>query len=142
MISVQLENSKTNYIPGEAIRGKVAWSELDSGASHLEVRLIWYSVGKGTRDIGLIASRSIECSGLPTGDEPFEFVAPHRPFSFSASLLTLTWAVELIQFPSKHSVSTKLVISPTGQEIQLSKDLTDQAKAKAIISSSNFDPDW
>lgn len=140
MLSFDLENKSASYLPGQEIIGTVQWTDEQSKTTHLEARLIWYTVGKGTRDVGLIATERIESHGRTNGQATFRFNAPHRPYSFSASLLTLTWAVEVIEFPTRQSQTKKLTISPSGDELQLVNDYTEQAKADAIMKSTNFHP--
>lgn len=112
-----------NFSPGEKIDGTVHWSDRNAPA-HLEIRLIWFTEGKGTKDFELINIQRVECAERPHGDQVFQFTAPHRPFSCSASMLTITWAIELIEFPSHDSVFEAIFIAPHGNEIQLTQSKT------------------
>lgn len=136
MMKLDIDNDQKNYIPGQQISGTVVWEDFPPETTHLEVRLIWYTQGKGTRDFELMAAVRLECANLPKGQQAFQFVAPHRPSSFSGSKLSVVWGLELIDFPSKESMITQICISPTGQEIRLEKDFDDEAKATTFFRSS------
>lgn len=116
MIEIELSKSAANFVPGETIAGTVTWSQ-EEGVS-LEIRLIWYTVGKGDRDFALVAAHKV-ASFAPVGTEAFEFAAPARPQSFSGKLISLQWAIEAIIFPDQNAQRVDLTISKTGQEIVL-----------------------
>lgn len=136
MLKLEIDDGRTRFRPGEVIAGIVTWSDLDPEMTHLEARLIWLTTGKGTRDFELVSVSRIECAGQPKGTGRFEFMAPHRPHSCAASMLTIVWAIELIQFPAADSIDTKICIAPNREEIKLQKDFDDDAVAKTWISSS------
>lgn len=136
MMKLEIDNDQKNFVPGHQISGNVVWEDFPPETTHLEVRLIWYTQGKGTRDFELTAAVRVECANIPTGRKTFQFVAPHRPFSFSGSKLSVVWGLEIIDFPSKDSMVTEICISPTGQEIRLEKDFDDEAKAKTFFQSN------
>jgi len=116
MIKVQTENSEASFRPGEVISGSVQWNEEEGDT--MEVRLIWYTRGKGDRDFELVATHTVSAFG-PAGSERFEFMAPNRPQSFSGKLIFLQWALEAIVFPGQNSDRLDLTISNTGNEIDL-----------------------
>lgn len=118
MIQIRCDRSDKVFQPGETISGAVEWSEIPPDAERVEIRLIWYTTGKGTQDVETIEKVEI-ASPPPTGRERFEFVAPHRPISFSGMLIQLTWAIEVICFPEKDAEQETIIISPVGREIVL-----------------------
>ena len=113
MIKIKLAKPEANFVPAEQIAGKVTWSEAEGDS--LEVRLIWYTVGKGDRDFGVVATHRVAEFGS-SGGEKFEFFAPNRPQSFSGKLISLQWALEMIVFPSQAATRIDLTISNTGSE--------------------------
>ena len=117
MINIKLAKPNANFVPAEKIAGKVTWSEAEGDS--LEVRLIWYTVGKGDRDFGLVATHQVSNYGSPGGGDQFEFVAPNRPQSFSGKHISLQWALEMIVFPSQTATRIDLTISNTGSEVVL-----------------------
>jgi len=116
MIKVQLENAEAVFRPGDTISGSVEWS--DEEGDSLEVRLIWFTRGKGDRDFELILAHTVSAFG-PSGSERFQFSAPHRPQSFAGKLISLQWAIEAIAFPSHNSEIKELTISSSGKEIEI-----------------------
>jgi len=116
MIKIELEKSEPVFAPAEKISGSVAWDQADG--TSMEVRLIWYTVGKGDRDFELVAVHKV-AAFKPSGTERFEFAAPGRPQSFSGKLISLQWAIEAIIFPNQSAERATLTISKTGEEILL-----------------------
>ena len=116
MIAINLNKHSDDYRPGEIIAGEVVWSDIQ--ADRMDVRLIWYTEGKGDRDVEIVDSNDL-LQPQTKGSHQFQFVAPHRPHSFSGKLVSLSWAIEAILFPSMDAEQRNLVISPTGKETLL-----------------------
>jgi hypothetical protein len=116
-LSLELPDGRTSLRPGEQIAGMARW-DLRQAPESLEVRLFWYTEGKGTRDTGLATAMEIQNPG-PSGEEPFSFEVPQGPFSFSGRLVSLCWAVELVSERPDQAERLDLVVSPTGEEIRL-----------------------
>lgn len=116
MISIELTNDSATFLPGDVIEGTVRWGE-EEGTS-LEVRLIWFTQGKGDRDFELVNVHKVASFG-PSGSERFQFAAPNRPLSFSGKLISLQWSIEAIVFPNESTARQDLTISHSGQEINL-----------------------
>ena len=127
MITISFDQSKTAFRPGDPITGIVSWSQLDESIIKLDTRLIWYTEGKGEQDHEVVGSQSIE-NLVSTGSTPFKFVAPSRPYSFSGKLISLIWAIEVVQFPSREGHLEQISISKLGPEIIL-----DQSFQKSAI---------
>ena len=119
MISITIERGEEpKFQPGEKITGKVEWLELPEESESLEVRLIWFTVGKGDQDaqfVDAVEIAAVESSGQTN----FAFSAPHRPNSFSGDLVAVQWAVEVIVFPQRDAEQTTLSIIPPNGEIVL-----------------------
>jgi hypothetical protein len=131
MIEIQLTQTPPEYRPGEIISGRVDWLDLDKQITSLETRLIWYTQGKGDQDVGVAISIPAKLTA-PTGNLPFEFSAPPRPFSFSGKLISLIWAVEVVLFPSQAGEREQITISGSGQEVVLDKSLNDAAISPSL----------
>lgn len=112
-------DNRTEFRPGEEIAGAAGW-QLDQAPQSVEVRLFWYTRGKGTEDVGVVDTVRFE---QPQREEarPFRFVAPAEPYSFSGTLISLLWALELVVQPGQDSSRLELTLSPTGKEILLTK---------------------
>ena len=121
-LTITLDKAVAEYVSGETISGTAAWKALPEKTNELSVRLIWYTQGRGDRDFDLISSLEFEIAPKMqnSGEHKFEFVAPDRPRSFSGKLIELTWAIELIVYPSKDTVLKKVVIGPEGKVTVLS----------------------
>ena len=116
---IQPRGLRTSYRPGETVEGDAAW-DLQFPAESVEVRLIWYTRGKGTTDVEVVEARSFPAAGRK-GRGGFRFVVPaEQPYSFSGRLISVIWALELIVEPGERSRRVDLIVSPTGGEIDLS----------------------
>ncbi len=112
MIDVTLE--KNNFAPGEKIRGKLAWKSR-RGGEQFEIRLLWFTEGKGTRDHSVVQEKPVELKGAE-GTFDFSFTAPQWPNSFSGQFISLRWAVEAVELSSEEATRADLVIGPEGSE--------------------------
>lgn len=100
--------------PGDTIELLMAW-ELDRPPTMIEARLFWFTAGKGTQDVTLVDTHSLRPTAR--GDERVRFRLPQAPYSFSGSLITLAWAVELVA--DGIAERWEFVLSPDSQEIRL-----------------------
>ncbi len=116
-LRVELENSEASFRPGETIQGTAGWS-LDAAPEALEVRLFWFTQGKGDRDVGIVDSQVLDGAGRE-GSRDFTLTAPPAPLSFSGKLISLVWAVELVALPGGDAGRREIVISHTGEEIRI-----------------------
>jgi hypothetical protein len=116
-LALELRDGRASLRPGEPVTGVARWN-LSQAPESLEVRLFWYTEGKGTRDVGTAAVMEVQNPG-PSGEETFCFEAPQGPFSFSGRLVSLCWAVELVSEEPDETERVDLVVSPTGEEIRL-----------------------
>ena len=92
--------------------------QLDKAPGAMEVRLFWYTEGKGDRDMDIVDTVAI--SKLETqGESAFKIALPETPFSCSGKLISVVWALEFVAQPGDHSVMEKIVISPTREEVDL-----------------------
>ncbi|GIW97162.1 MAG: hypothetical protein KatS3mg111_0495 [Pirellulaceae bacterium] len=132
MISIQLENNQQVFQPGDTITGIVRWKNLHTPLDRVELRLIWFTRGKGNLDVGVHDSRTFE-HPLESDQQEFHFVAPEEPYSFSGKLISLIWAIEAIAFPSQEAAQVEIVVAPEGKEI-----LLHLGDAQSTASSSSF----
>jgi hypothetical protein len=116
-LKLNLQDNVTTYAPGDVIRGRATW-QVEKQISSVEVRLFWYTRGKGTQDIGIVQVQRID-NPPSLGDIDFEFTLPAGPYSFSGKLISLIWAIELVMSPGSLSAHVDLVVSPTQSEIML-----------------------
>lgn len=116
-LRIDLNTALTRFRPGEEIDGTVAW-QLENSPREIELRLFWFTRGKGTEDVGVVQTLRFD---LPLKDETrsFRFRLPEAPYSFSGKLISLVWALELIVQPTKEVTRREIVVAPDGQEVRL-----------------------
>lgn len=116
MIRIAME--RTAFAPGDRIRGEASWTDLPPGTASLEVRLIWYTLGKGDRDFDVVAAMEI-AAPAPVGKQEFAFATPQYPYSFSGKLVSLQWAIEVIALPDESAEQATIVIGPARREQEI-----------------------
>jgi len=116
-LSITLHGDQTVFSPRETIRGVCEWN-LDTNPRRLDLSLFWYTMGKGTRDVGVVESVPFEDPGA-YGSKEFSFTLPDGPYSFSGKLISLIWAVELTCAPGSETTRCEIMLSPTGKEVLL-----------------------
>ena len=116
-MEVTLAGDRTAYSPGETLEGTAAWRLAERPVS-LELRLFWYTQGKGDRDLEVVESQSFAAPEA-TGRQSFQLRLPAAPYSFSGKLISLLWAVELVAEPGARGARTEIVVAPGGREVLL-----------------------
>jgi len=116
-LSIDLHEDKTAYAPRETVRGAIRWN-LQTNPEHLKFSLIWYTSGKGTRDVGVVQTVTFDNPGS-FGSRDFAVPLPDGPYSFSGKLVSLIWAIELTCMPGSETARREIVVSPTGSEVLL-----------------------
>lgn len=112
-------DGRTSFQPGETISAAAEW-ELGAAPQAIEARLFWHTSGKGNPDLAIV--QTLHWERLAARDRrEFEFRLPREPFSFSGKLISLAWAIELVELPTGESARLEIVVSPTGREILLHK---------------------
>lgn len=123
-LSIYFREDKTTFAPGQAVYGAIQWS-LEANPPALELSLFWYTMGKGTRDVGVVETLTLDRLG-PCGSKEFSFTLPDGPYSFSGKLISLIWALELTCSEGEPMTRQEITVSPTGQEIVLRSDFWEQ----------------
>lgn len=112
-----LRENQTAFAPGEMISGAAEW-RCERAPKSAEVRLSWYTQGKGTEDAAVV--KTIEFpSPLAEDLRPFSFPAPVAPYSFSGKLISLLWAVEVVLQPGNRCERIELIVAPERREVVL-----------------------
>ncbi len=119
-VRIELTGGRTTYRPGDVISGRASWRVEDDPTS-AEVSLFWYTSGKGTQDVGVVQKMSFP---TPRRQEQrdFSLPLPREPFSFSGTLISIVWAVELIVEPGKDVARCEFVLSASGREVVLAHE--------------------
>jgi hypothetical protein len=128
MIRLGIRENKTTFRPGETISGAVLW-EFEDAPSLAEVRLLWFTRGKGSEDGATV--ETVKFDTPPAADtREFSFTAPNGPYSFSGTLIAVLWAVEFIEEPGEEFQRIEITIAPDAKEIALPK--IPQPKRKGV----------
>jgi hypothetical protein len=122
-LNLRTADRRTWFRPGEVIQGEASW-QLDEEAEAVEIRLFWYTSGKGTRDVEVVDSLRT-ASAVASGSRSFSLRVPDGPYSFSGTLITLAWAIELVVDPGGDTERLDLVISPRPVEVELPEPVDD-----------------
>ncbi len=125
-LAVATYGNRTRFRPGEEVAGKALWI-LDKEPEAVEVRLFWYTEGKGTQDVEVVDVMRIESSETRHEAE-FKFTLPGEPYSFSGKLISLLWALEVVVRPSGETERLNITVSPSENEIILHGDITDTSR--------------
>jgi hypothetical protein len=116
-LRIELAGGRTAFKPGEAIAGRASW-RVDGDPESVELSLFWYTNGKGTQDVGVVQRLTF---AAPRREDQREFTLPlpREPYSFSGTLISIVWAVELIVEPGGHVERCEFVLSGSGREVVL-----------------------
>src|SRR4029079_11056794 len=96
--------------------------QLEKPAQSVELRLFWYTRGKGDQDVGVVSTVPFPEPGL-TDSRGLRIPLPAGPFSFSGKLISLLWALEVVAEPGSRAGRLEIIVSPSRREIQLQPHL-------------------
>lgn len=122
----------TGYRPEETIAGKILWT-LDQPPEIVRLTLGWWTEGRGTKDSRIEASREWQTQ-LLAGEEDFALALPPSPYSFSGTLITLKWALELSVRKGRETAIEHIVVSPTGEPVELPRIDESGSKPFSLFS--------
>jgi hypothetical protein len=116
-LHIDIESGKRNFSPGDTLAGRVSWT-VDTDPRSAELRLFWYTSGKGTQNVGLVQTIPF---GAPQRSDRREFriPLPQEPYSCSGSLISIIWALELIIEPHTETERAEFTMAPGGTEVVL-----------------------
>ncbi len=116
-LRIELADHRDVFRPGETVRGTFSWSLSDRPAE-LEVRLFWYTQGKGTQDMTIVNTRHIDAPRM-AGRETFAFELPQGPYTMHGKLISILWALELVAGGATDAARTPLILSLDGRPVVL-----------------------
>jgi len=116
-LSISIQEARTAFEPGDEVSGNVSWN-LSQAPRGIELRLFWFTRGKGTEDAAVVQTLNFE-RPMETETRSFRFRLPNEPYSFSGTLISLIWALELVAQPGKEVCRSEIVVAPGGKEISL-----------------------
>lgn len=115
---IETADGRTAYRPGDRIEGTASW-HLERQPRSVELRLFWYTEGRGDQDIEIVETVGFEAPGAEDR-RVFSVGLPAAPYSFSGKLISLTWALEVVAEPRGETGRLEITVSPTGAEVLLS----------------------
>ena len=116
-LRIELAGGRTAFMPGQPISGRVSWRLADQPSS-AQLRLFWYTSGKGVTDVGVVEMLPF-ASPQREDQREFTLTLPREPYSFSGTLIALRWALELMLEPGGLVERLEFVLAPTGQPVVL-----------------------
>lgn len=120
-LTVETRDHQAHFRPGEVVAGFCGW-ECDAPPRWAELRLFWYTQGRGTRDTGIVATQRWD--DPPAVDAPlFEFTLPAGPYSCSGQLVSIAWALELVVKGVDDVARLDLVVAPAGREVEVTAEV-------------------
>lgn len=117
MIELRVDGGRLDFAPGAVLRGTVEWTG-DVAPDAVELRLLWYTEGRGDRDVGVVDRMRIEAPAA-VGSSAFRFDLPSGPWSCSGRLVSIGWMLEAVTKPGGAIAQARLTLAPAGREIQL-----------------------
>jgi hypothetical protein len=116
-LTIDLNDDRTTFEPTAGLTGTAAWN-LAQPPRAVELRLFWFTRGKGTEDAGVVETIRFD-RPLAGETRSFRLRLPESPYSFSGKLISLVWALELVAEPSKEVIRREFVLAPGGEEVRL-----------------------
>ena len=137
-LRIEVDGGRRWFLPGDTLSGRAVW-HLEDDTETIEVRLFWYTSGKGTEDVVIIDSVRTDAAGT-AGERSFSFRLPDGPYSFSGSLITLAWALEIIALPHGATERIDFIVAPTPVEVRLA-GMGRPPFEEGAWATVNFEPD-
>ena len=117
VVNIQFDETGSIFKPGESLNGQASWY-LEKEPNAARIRLFWYTVGKGTED-SQVEEEVVFDHPRQQDNRFFSFRLPIAPYSFSGTLISLKWGVELDIKGHDEVCTREFVLSPFEKEITL-----------------------
>lgn len=122
--SLSTADGRRAFEPGEKIELVAEWA-CDRQVERAEIRLVWFTRGKGDTDSALVERVRLDAP-RQTDTRSVELQLPEAPYSFSGNLVSLVWAVRLELFGAAKPKQIQIVIAPLAREVVLDADEPDE----------------
>lgn len=109
---------RKDLAPFENVEGSVSW-QLESEPRNLELRLFWFTRGRGSEDAEGI--QVLALGDTRNGTRDFSFTLPGEPWSVSGKLVSITWALELVEKKAGGLALEEFTVAPARREIRLAE---------------------
>jgi hypothetical protein len=117
VLEIRVDGGVGAFAPGDGLSGTLRWVG-DAAPEAVELRLLWYTEGRGDRDVGVARTLRIE-TPTAVGSSSFDFEAPAGPYSCSGRLVSIRWVLEAVTQPGREATRAELVLAPGGREVEL-----------------------
>jgi hypothetical protein len=117
MFELSTTDGRTAFEPGETIEVAAEW-QLESEAESIELRLVWYTRGKGETDVSVVERVPFEFPSL-SESRTATIRLPMAPYSFSGKLISLCWSLELVADDDEASHRLDITVAPGAREVLL-----------------------
>jgi len=121
-VSIQLNESKTHFCPRETAIGRVSWS-CETTPKSAAICLRWRARGGGVEDSDIVQTIPLP-NPQAIESRPFSIVLPAAPYSFSGSLVSLDWWLEIVVQPGEERERVGIILAPEGVAVSLPKVLS------------------
>jgi hypothetical protein len=116
-LQLNLDGDTLTFAPGAQLLVTASW-KLDTPARQIDLRLLWFTEGKGDSDVHVVQQLEFPQPGLEESKR-LAIRLPDAPYSFSGALISLVWALELVTTGSAEAARLEFVMAPHGEEIRL-----------------------
>lgn len=113
--TVEIELDHFHHQPFQQLTGKVRVL-AETASQAMELRIFWFTQGRGDEEVGIEHRQKVTPQ---QGLAHFSFQLPAHPYSFAGQLITLAWAVEVVDEKENSLDLVPFLLSPTGEEMQL-----------------------
>ena len=117
MFDISVAEGRTAFEPGETIEVTAEWL-FDEQVDSVELRLVWYTRGKGDTDVSVVERVPFEFPS-PSESRTVALKLPMAPYSFSGKLISLCWSIELVADDGDASERLDITIAPSAREVTL-----------------------
>lgn len=114
---VVIDEGRRVFAPGDQVAGRVSW-HLEEDPEEVSLRLLWRTEGRGSQDVEVVGREEFGAPGL-RDQRSFSFRLPAGPYSFSGSLISLIWGLELVAEPQGALVGVDFTVSHGAGEVRL-----------------------
>ncbi len=111
--------------PFETVSGRVTW-QLESIPHDLELRLFWYTRGRGMTDSEPVAKLKLDPAAA--GARDFDFELPAGPWSVNGTLVAIVWGIELVDGENGGLGWEEFTVSPDRRERTLPRVETPRSE--------------
>ena len=112
-------DGRSAFEPGDVVEGLAGWERAAPPRS-AQVRLFWHTRGAGDPDVGVVDKADLDVAD-PVSAQPFRLRLPDRPYSYTGTLITICWAVELVLTPGKEVARVDLTVGGEGRGLRLER---------------------